>query len=180
MRLAAFTILALGLALGIASPSPSGAVLITIDFTFPYHDVANTPQTANGSFSFDSSLMPSAGTFVSGLTPSSVSLTFAGRTYSTSDTGLNLYLPQPGALDWSFYSLGYPPSVPEFTLDGFVLPFPPTGYTGGIEVNYHLTATSGPGTSTGLWRMTTAPEPLTVSLLGAGLLSLVAFRRRPM
>jgi hypothetical protein len=161
-------------------PTPARACLIYIDFSVlaDPSDPVYAGITADGSFSFDSSLIPSGGGSIydpNGLGATSFSLDWTGHTWTTSDADLiGLTFSSDGALrEW--WAGGAPSGLNAVSC----FTFPDFGVFGSGDFCYttadsqHHGVFSGSFTSPG-----TVPEPWTLSLLTLGLLPLTMCRRR--
>lgn len=194
MRRILLLLLALFPLAGLLAPTAAHAVLITVNFSVltPANDALQPNQTLHGSFSFDSSLIPSGGgnvTSSSGLGLASFDLTVAGNTWS-GPTGGTAY--HADAWAFSFDSSG--------NLTGFSIGGAPNGYTSisptqpdifiaetvathafeyyGQMGSNQFGILSGEVSSFSTSTSPSVPEPGTVSLLGLGLLPLGMIRRR--
>lgn len=179
MKRVSFPFFLLCLALLVLTPTAAHAFLNTVNFTFSYTDPIAGPGTAAGSFSFDSSILPSAGGWLNPVTdPWNLSFTFAGRTFTTSDTGPRIQSdPSGNIIAWSLYSDPNTLSVaPGFVLDAYYSN-PPTGEMRWMEANY-WTVPNLPNSnaSSGRWSLA-VPEPGALSLIGLGLPFLLLVRR---
>lgn len=165
---------------------PAHAFLYTVTFYVKGapDDPVHSADTATGTFSYDSSLIPSVlpGTIInsaSGLHISTIDFTWAGHAWSRSDAdAIFLHFDAAGTL--TFWEVGGTP-------DGL------NGITGGVYPDIDVSPTTGflyttsdspangifQGTVTS-WSVSTgnAPEPGTFALLGPGLLALGLVRRR--
>jgi hypothetical protein len=190
-------LLALAVVSGLVVPTAARAVLITVDFTVlasPFDPVLSG-QTANGAFSFNSSLIPAGGGDVgnnTGLGLTAFSLTWNGHSWSTADAdALLLSFDAAGSLtEWlvggapnGINTIGAGP-VPDIGLTAFlpgVIPIP--GFAGQFDYTTENSPTYGifSGRITS-WSVATAAtptaEPGTLSLLGLGLLPLGLIRKR--
>lgn len=170
------------LALGLLAPIPAGAIPTTISFTFSGPGTGNQPVT--GSFSFDSTILPSTGFLAPVTDPWAISFTFDGHTFTTADAALNLLVDGSGNLSaWSLYSTPNNNTVaPGFTLDGYWAPSLP-GVNGvhAVEATFWTAVGQSPmDTGTGTWAMevTPVPEPALLSMFGLGLPFVVLLARR--
>ena len=175
----------LALAIGLISLTvavPAHAVLITVNFTVTgaANDPVNAGVTANGSFSFDSSIVPPGGGDVVNPAASGFSLTWDGTSWTDANTTIYL-LTFNASGDLTDLSLfGDPsaglmlasPSVDDFILFGVSSPSFHYTRLGDDGVNYIGTIEYSVTTGS-------APVPASWILLGAGLLGVMGTVRRP-
>src|SRR6266550_284148 len=186
-------ILVVLLALVVGAPMTAQAFLINVDFYVLADplDPALAGQTAHGSFSFDSGLIPTEGTGqlfdLSGLGLSSLAFNWDGHSWSASDADAFLLNFENGTLTgWGIG--GAPSGFVDTSVDPGSYPdFEATGVPGGGFLSYATSVRASSysseigivrhGTITS-WSVSTpsvppsVPEPLIVPLLAMGLLSL--------
>lgn len=181
-------LLALLLLASLALPNRAHAYIITVNFTVlgDPADPLHGSDLSSGSFSFDSSLIPSTlpGTVfnsVNGLDATSLNFTWAGHTYSTADADLYaLSFDSSGkvtgwALGGSVNGLtGILPSVNDFRMNaaGWIYTYPGSAEIWGLGL---------PGSSLEVtWTVDygQAPEPGSLALVAPALLALGLIRRR--
>ena len=167
--------------LTVAGAVPAHAVLITVNLTVTgdANDPVNAGVTANGSFSFDSSIIPVGGGDVFNPVTSGFNLTWDGTSWADANTGI-LQLTFNAAGDLTDLNVfGTPsgglmllnPAVDDFgifTTPALVFDYTREGVDGvGYRGTISYTVTTG-----------SAPEPPSWMLLGAGLLGVVGTVKR--
>jgi hypothetical protein len=172
--------------LSLALAAPAHAVLITVNFTLAVDasstDLPNAGTSTNGSFTFDSSLIPAGGGSLSpGPYESSINFTFDGTAWTSANADVyNLQFDSSGNL--TAWRLGGAPggatNISAFNNADDIL------FTGGTTMSYakqgnttrifagNLTWSVDSGTQT-------APEPASWLLLVGGILGVAGVRRRP-
>jgi len=165
-------------------PTAAQAVLITVDFTVlgdPL-DPAHAGQSAKGSFSFDSSIIPAGGGTVLSPTVASINFSWDSTTWTAANAGpWDFTFDQSGDLVGWFLG-GDPTNV----ITIYTAASAPDDFwvrTLGDNFTYHDFGTEGDfyGGMLTSWSVASAPsvpEPGTLSLLGLGLLPLGLIRRR--
>lgn len=192
-RIASLLVLA---ALSLAMAAPAQAVLITVNFSVTGNnalDLANQGVTSNGSFTFDSSLIPAGGGTPAGPFPyeSSISFSWDGTTWTSANADVT-YLAFDAQGQLTAWRLGGSPSTSsaigafanaddvQFNTDNLasfsythqgntVNVFGVTGMTWTVDYGQ----TGGNGDTGG-----SAPEPTTWMLLLGGVLGAMSIRRR--
>jgi hypothetical protein len=184
-QLVAFVLTSLSLALA----GPAHAVLITVNFTVTADptDPVNSGATANGSFSFDSSIIPPGGGGLAEPIPTvaGFNLTWDGTSWDDATTSFGAIDGNPVLNGMHFDSSGNMTNWVVFSDPGGVLPSDPDhfrifAFGGSGEFQYHNFGTADGFIGTVTWSTTTGsvPEPSSWMLLGAGFLGMMGVVRR--
>jgi hypothetical protein len=173
-------VIVLGLLLGALAATPASAAKITYEFSVTPTTGHLDGKTYSGSFSFDSAALTGLGTRE--ITPGngglSVTFTFDGTTYGTADAGGFPTFPEVTFRDGVLLGLSFA-AASTFSLGSTA-----SGYAdGGVDFLYFGSApflSSNAVTYTLVTEESVqVPAPMTLALLGAGLVGLgLAHRRR--